>query len=148
LKLGSFQLNASGLYQFSGKGAQGTRLGGRAQGGISLSHRFGPPDHHDHDDGDEDHHDHGGHEHAAPHVHQSWNAFTELTGEWEGRQRVDGEIENASGGKSVWLTPGARFNAASGFSIAGAVGVPLWQDVRASHPDNHCRLTLSVGHAL
>ena len=148
VKLGSLRLNAGVLYQFSGKGAQNTRLGDRAQGGISLSHRFGPREHHDHDDGDEDQHDHGGHEHATPHRHQSWDAFVELTGEWEGRQKVDGEIEEASGGKSVWLTPGARFNSASGFSIGGAIGVPLWQDVRASHPDTDYRLTLSLGHTL
>jgi hypothetical protein len=148
VKLGGLQINASGLYQFSTNGAQDTRLGDRAQGGVSLSHRFGPPDHHDHDDGDEDHHEHGGHEHGAPHCHQSWDVFVELTGEWEGRQKVSGEIEEASGGKSVWFTPGARFNSASGFSIAGAVGVPVWQDIRASHPDNDYRLTLSAGHAL
>ena len=147
VKLGGLQLTASTLYQFSGNGAQHTRLGDRAQGGIALSHRFGPAEHHDHDDADEDHHGHGEHEHAAPHGHQSWEAFVELSGEWEGRQAVAGEIEQASGGKSVWLTPGARFNAASGFSIAGALGVPLWQNIRDSHPNNDYRLTLSVGHA-
>ena len=146
VRVGALQINASALYQFSGKGAQNTRLGDRAQGGISLSHRFGPPEHH-HDEADESDHDHGEHEHAAPHGHQSWDAFLELTGEWEGRQKVDGEIEHASGGTSVWFTPGARFNSASGFSVAAAVGVPVWQDIRASHPDNDYRLTLGLGHA-
>jgi hypothetical protein len=145
-RLGPLQLNVSGLYQFSGKGAQDTRLGDRAQGGISLSHRFGPAEHHDHEV-DEDHHEHGAHDHAAPQGQQSWDAFAELTGEWEGRQKMDGEIEEASGGKSIWLTPGARFNAASGFSITGAAGLPLWQHIRDSHPDNDYRLTLSVGRS-
>jgi len=152
-KLGALHLNASALYQFSGKGAQRTRLGDRAQGGISLSHRFGPAEHH-HEEAEADHHEHGDgddaapHNHdIAPHGHQSFDAFVELTGEWEGRQKVDGEIETASGGKSIWLTPGARFNSASGFSVAAAFGLPLWQDIRASHPDNDYRLTLSVGHA-
>jgi hypothetical protein len=71
----------------------------------------------------------------------------ELTAEWEGRQRVAGEIEDASGGKAVWLTPGARFNSANGFSGALAVGAPLWQRIRASHPDNDYRTTLSIGRA-
>jgi hypothetical protein len=144
VRLGALQLNGSVLYQFSGKGAQDTRLGDRAQGGLSLSHRFGPSEHHD-EEADESHDDH---DHLAPHGHRSVDAFIELTGEWEGNQKVGGELEDASGGKSFWLTPGARFNFASGLSIAGAVGVPLWQDIRASHPDNRYRVTLSVGHAL
>ena len=136
--LGSLQVNASALYQFSGRGAQHTRLGDRAQAGIALSHRFGPAEQHD---DAEDHH----HGHIAPHGHRSWDAFVELTGEWEGHQVVGGDVEEASGGKSVWLTPGARFNFASSFSITAAVGVPVWQRIRASHPDNNYRLTLSVG---
>jgi Putative MetA-pathway of phenol degradation len=146
-KLGPMQISASALYQFSGKGAQRTRLGDRAQAGIALSHRFGPPEHH-HDDADEHDHDHGEHEHAAPHGHQSFDAFIELSGEWEGRQKVDGDIEQASGGKTLWLTPGARFNSASGFSVAAAFGIPVWQHIRASHPDNDYRLTFSIGRGL
>lgn len=105
-KLGVLQVSASALYQFSGKGAQHTRLGDRAQAGVALSHRFGPaePDH-DHD-ADKHDHAHGGHDHAS-HGHQSFDAFVELAGEWEGRQSVEGEIEQASGGKTVWLARGA-----------------------------------------
>lgn len=143
---GPLRLTASALFQFSGEGAQRTRLGGRAQAGIALSHRFGPPAHH-HEGADEQDHEGGEHEHRTPHGHQSWDAFVELTAEWEGRQQVGGEIEEATGGKAVWLTPGARFNSASGFSVALAVGSPVWQRVRASHPDNDYRVTLSIGRA-
>ena len=144
--IGALKLDASALYQFSGKGAQRTRLGDRAQGGIALSRRFGPPEHHD----EPEHHQDGDHEHpaVAPHGHQSWDAFVEMSAEWEGRQRVDGDLEEASGGKSVWISPGARFNAASGLSIAASVGVPAWQRIRASHPENRYRLQLSISHAL
>jgi hypothetical protein len=142
-KLGAMGLTASALYQFSGKGAQETRLGDRAAAGIALSHQFGPAEHH-HDEADhhhkeaEEHHEHG---------HASWDAFVELTGEWEGRQKVAGEIEDASGGKAVWLSPGARFNSASGFSVAASFGLPIWQDIRPSHPDNDYRLTIAAGKA-
>jgi len=145
-KAGPLRLTASALYQFSGEGAQQTRLGDRAQAGLALSHRFGPAEHH-HEAAEEHDHDGGEHEHTARHGHQSWDAFVELTAEWEGRQRVAGEIEEASGGKAVWLTPGARFNSASGFSVALAVGAPVWQRIRASHPDNDYRVTLSIGRA-
>ena len=143
--LGPVTLTASGLYQFSQRGAQDTRLGDRLQGGIALSHRFGPAPHehqpsHHHHHGDEldEHHD-------AP--QPSWDAFVELAGEWEGRQTVAGQVEEESGGKWAWVAPGVRFNAASGWSASAAVAIPVYQRIRASHPDNDYRLTLSLGRA-
>ena len=70
-----------------------------------------------------------------------------MTGEWEGRQRVDGEIEAESGGTSLWVSPGARYNMPSGLSAAFALGLPVWQDIRPSHPDNDYRLSMSLGRA-
>ena len=81
------------------------------------------------------------------HAHSSWDAFVELAGEWEGRQRVDGDLEAASGGKWIYVAPGVRFNAASGWSAGAAIALPVWQDIRASHPENRYRLTLSLGRA-
>jgi hypothetical protein len=143
---GAVRLNASALYQFSGKGAQDTRLGDRFKGGIALSHHFGAAEHHHDSEAVDDHH--GDHEHeAAPHSHASWDAFVETTAEWEGRQRIVGEVERESGGTIVWLSPGARYNFASGFSAAASFSVPVWQHVRESHPDNDYRLTFAVGRA-
>jgi hypothetical protein len=144
LPIGVAQLSASALYQVSGKAAQHTRLGDRLQGGIALSHRFGEAlehaESHNHHHGDElDEH------HEAP--HSSWDAFVELAGEWEGKQKVDGEVEQGSGGKWAYVAPGVRFNAASGWTGAAAVALPLWQDIRASHPDNRYRAMLSFGRA-
>jgi hypothetical protein len=142
-ELGAIGLNASALYQVSGKGAKDTKLGDRAAAGIAVSHHFGPPEHH-HEEA-EHHHDEA--EEYHEHGHASWDAFVELTGEWEGRQKVAGEVEEASGGKAVWLSPGARFNSASGFSAAASFGLPIWQDIRPAHPDNDYRLTVAVGKA-
>ena len=147
IKLGAFNFNASVLYQFSTRGAQDTELGDRAIAGVSLSHRFSPAPNHHEQAADSHDHENGGHEHAARHGHSSWDAFVELTGEWEGRQKIAGKIEETSGGKSVWMTPGARFNSASGWSIGGGVGLPLWQDIRESHPENEYRVTLSIGRS-
>ena len=93
--------------------------------------------------GGEQHHD-GGEAHKER-GQASWDAFVELTGEWEGRQRISGEIEDESGGKSLWLSPGARFSSTSGFSVAASLGLPIWQGLRASHPDNDYRMTLAIG---
>ena len=140
-RLGMMRLDASALWQMSGKGAQHTRLGDRVQGGFALSRNFGPAEHH-HAGGE-------AHEHSepAPHGHSSWDAFVELTGEWEGRQKVAEEVEADSGGAAVWIAPGARFNTASRWSAAVSAGVPVWQHVRASHPDNRFRVQASLSQA-
>ena len=135
-KFGWISLDASLLYQFSGNGTQDTRLGDRLQGGLALSHRFGSA---------ELHHAGGG-EHDE-HGHRSWDLFGEVTTEWEGHQRVAGTVEDETGGTAIWLTSGARYNAASGYSVTLAGGVPLWQDIRPSHADNSYRLTLALGKA-
>lgn len=144
MKLNKIQLAASALYQLSGEGAQATRLGDRLQGGIMLSRHFGPvesePEHH-HDESEEPHH------HELTH-HDGWDAFVELGGEWEGRQRIAGEVEAASGGRWIYAAPGLQFNSASGWSAGAAFAVPLWQHLRASHPDNAYRLMLSLGRGV
>jgi hypothetical protein len=136
-------LTASAIYQFSSTGAQRTRLGDRLQGGIALSKRFGSPsaihaESHSHHHGDELD------EHEVP-GHSSWDAFIELAGEWEGRQTIGGVVEHDSGGKWGWIAPGLRFNSASGWTVSGALAVPLWQGIRQSHPNNQYRLTLALG---
>jgi hypothetical protein len=130
---GPVRVGASFIYQVAGKGAMRTRLGDRAVGGVALSHRFGPGEHHDEAGEDE-----------APHGHRSVDAFVELTGEWEGRQREAGEIDRYSGGRAVFLNPGVRLNLASGWGLTAAAGVPLWQRIRASHPDNGWRASFGL----
>jgi Putative MetA-pathway of phenol degradation len=144
--LGAVTLTASALYQFSGRGAQHTRLGDRRQGGIALSHRFGAAPH---EHGPSHNHHHGDEldEHGAEPRRASWDAYVEIAGEWEGRQKVDGEVEAESGGKWAYVAPGLRYSAASGWSASAALALPAWQRIRASHPDNRYRLMLSLGRA-
>ena len=143
-RVGPLMLTASALYQLSGKGAQRTELGDRLQAGVALSHHFGPSEHH-REAGQNHHHGDELDDHHEDHARSAWDAFVELSGEWEGRQKVDGDVEPDSGGKAVWLTPGVRFTSAGGLSLGGSVGVPVWQRIRASHPNNDYRVTLSVG---
>lgn len=142
-KAGWVQLTASALYQFAGTGAQQTRLGDRLQGGVSLSHHFGPAEAgHDCEEGEA--HDHHHHQAQGP-KRASWDAFVELGGEWEGRQQVGGTVDRASGGAWIYAAPGIRFTSAEGWSAGAAAAVPLWQDIRVSHPENRYRLMLSLG---
>jgi len=143
--VGAVQLTASGIYQLSSRGAQQTRLGDRFQGGIAVSHRFGGEGHEPHKSVNHHHGDELDEQHA--HARSSWDAFVELGGEWEGRQKVGGEVETQSGGSWAYVAPGLRYNAAAGWSAGLALAVPVWQHIRASHPDNRYRLTLSLGKA-
>jgi hypothetical protein len=47
----------------------------------------------------------------------------------------------------LYVAQGGRFNFAANWSAGASVAVPLWQDIRASHPDNRYRLMLSLGRA-
>jgi hypothetical protein len=38
-----------------------------------------------------------------------------------------------------------RYNSASGWSAGAGIALPVWQDIRASHPDNRYRLMVSLG---
>jgi hypothetical protein len=145
LPMGAATVTASALYQFSRAGAQQTRLGDRLKAGVALSHRFGqaaeglgPSRNHHHGDELDGH--------AEPR-RSTVDAFVELAGEWEGRQKVDGDVEAASGGSWAWVAPGVRFNAASGWSASAAVALPLWQHIRASHPNNRLRLMLGLSRS-
>lgn len=123
------RLDANLLYQATSRGAQRTELGDRAVASAALSRSLGTA-------GDGEDHADGG-----------WSLSLEGIGEWEKRQRVDGELERDSGGKVAWIAPGVRYTAASGWSAATSLAVPVWQDIRPSHPDNRLRLTLSLGRA-
>lgn len=129
---GPVSLDGNALYQFSTKGAQDTELGDRLSLNAALSYALSR---------EADHHAHG----ADDHGHDSWTLVLEANGEWEGRQRISGEREDDSGGKVVYLSPGIRFGSARGWSVAMSAGLPVWQDIRPSHPDNSFRLIAQVG---
>jgi hypothetical protein len=127
-----WSLDGNVLHQFSTRGAQHTELGDRTSINLALGYSL---------TGEEHHHDGEG---AAPHGHANWSLFMEANAEREGRQKIDGAAEADSGGRVLYLAPGARFTAASGWSAAFSAGVPIWQHIRRSHPDNAFRLTLAV----
>jgi len=142
-RIGRFSVDGNVLYQFSRRGAQATTLGDRAQANLSLSYRLGGEAPHGHSD---DHHMHEHHQHstAGP---GAVDLVLELNGEWEGRQTVAGVVERESGGRVLYLSPGVRFNAPSGWAASLSVGLPVAQKIRLSHPENGYRLTAGVAKA-
>jgi hypothetical protein len=146
---GRVSIDASILYQASGKGAQRTTLGDRVQYGLGLAYRLGAgADHHDPAPAHSGDHAPGSdHDHAAPvpaHGHSAWDLVLELNGEWEGRQTVAGAVDPHSGGNIIYLSPGLRYSSKGGWAAALSLGLPVAQDVGASHPDTGFRATAAL----
>lgn len=131
-----WSVHGSAHYQLSTEGAQDTRLGDRMN--LSAGVVFSLRPLHEHEEGEE-HHDH--------HDPASWAAMIEASYEWEGRQEIAGVVDADSGAKVLWLSPGLRFTAPAGWFAGISAGVPLWQEVRPSHPENAFRLIAQVGTA-
>jgi hypothetical protein len=134
-RMDNVSLDASLLYLFARKGAQNTELGDRASFGIGLSYRLRGADHHDEG-------------HSAPHAHSAWDAILELNGEWEDKQKIAGAVQEDSGGRVLYLSPGVRFVSSSGWAAVLSFGMPVAQHVRLSHPETKYRLAASLGWVL
>jgi hypothetical protein len=134
---GTWALHGSALYQVSTQGAQATELGDRMNLSLAAIYNLanGAAEH-GHGDGTE-HHSH------AP--EPQWGMMLEATHEWEGRQTIAGLVEDDSGSEVLWLSPGVRYAAPQGWTAAVSAGLPLWQDVGLSHPENNFRFTAQVG---
>lgn len=131
-----FSVDASLLYVFSTKGVQDTKLGDRARYSLGGSYRLGSEAHH-HGAGTSTHH-----------THTAWDLILELNGVWEGKQKIGGVSERDSGGNLVYLSPGVRVVLANGWSGNLAVGFPVVQNIRRSHPENDYRIVAGIGKVL
>ena len=132
---GTISLHGSGLYQLSTEGAQDTELGDKLHLNTALVYNLTGGEH-AHAEGAE-HHDR---EEAG-----AWALMLETGYEWEGRQQIAGVLEDDSGSKELWVSPGVRFTSPHGWSAGLSAGLPLWQHVRPSHPDNGFRVIAQVG---
>jgi hypothetical protein len=133
---GNWSAHGSALYQVSTEGGQDTRLGDRLNLSAAVVLDLVPG--HERDQAAEHH------QHEKP---ANWAAMIEASYEWEGQQEIAGTVEDDSGAKVLWLSPGLRFTPPRGWSAGLSAGVPVWQDVRPSHPENAFRLIAQVGTA-
>ena len=134
---GRWSFHAGTQYQVSTKGAQDTRLGDRmnvsAAAVYLVSGEVPGSDEHE----------------SQPHRDpSSWSVMLEPSYEWEGRQKIAGVVEDESGAKVLWLSPGLRFSSPAGCTAAVSAGLPIWQEIGASHPDNSFRLIAQNGGEL
>jgi hypothetical protein len=131
---GAWSVYGNGLYQISTEGAQDTRLGDRLNLNAAVVYSLSGGGEH-HEDGHE-------HEHEA---RPAWAVILEANHEWEGQQEIAGVVEDDSGSEVLWLSPGVRYTAPKGWSAAVSAGLPVWQNVGLSHPENGFRIVAQVG---
>jgi hypothetical protein len=131
---GDASLHGSAFYQLSTEGAQDTRLGDRLSLNAAVVYNLsGATDHHD---------EAGDHAHEG---HAAWAVMLETNYEHEGRQEIGGVVDAESGSDVLWLSPGVRFTAPAGWSAGISAGLPVWQDIGLSHPENSFRVVAQVG---
>jgi hypothetical protein len=137
---GPWALHGSAFYQLSTKGSQATELGDRLSVSTAVVHTFSAETRqHAHSGKGMEHHHHN---------RLTWGVMLETSYEREGKERIAGLIEDDTDAEGIWLSPGVRFASPGGWSAALSAGVPIWQDIGASHPDNSFRVIMQIGTRL
>jgi hypothetical protein len=139
-RFGNWSFDANVLYIGAGDGAQQTNLGNRFLYNTALSYRlFGATN------DARSARAHAGHVHKSPVLkapaeppRPTWalDAILEVNGEWHSKQKTAGEIDDNSGGNTVYLSPGLRASY-DRFSSFISVGVPVVNNLNGlqSKPD-------------
>ncbi|MBI5342765.1 MAG: hypothetical protein HZB63_05540 [Deltaproteobacteria bacterium] len=140
---GPASLDASLLYAIATKGAQGTDLGDMLHYGAAISCRFVPGRHDSHDASPAQER-----KHAALHRHIAWDFILEATGDWKRKQTVQGIGDDNSGGTTIFLSPGVRFNYQDRWSAYLSTGFPILQDMNGTQHDVSYRILLGISAGL
>ncbi|WP_340121909.1 transporter [Methylobacter svalbardensis] len=124
--MGQFSFDTSALYTVTTKGTQGTDLGDLFGYNFALSYAFGAP--------------------ARNNLFSSsnnapWTAVLELNGEWQDRQKTDGQNDPNSGTHTVYISPGIRYSGGKSWNTALSVGAPIVTDHNGFQTDPEYRIT-------
>ena len=139
MRSGPWSFDTSALYYLVTEGTQNTDLGDRLLYGVALSYRvMGGPAAEEHVHGD-----------GAVYLHKSSakalavDIVLELNGEWHDKQKTGTEIDDNSGGHTLYVSPGLRLSAGdwSGFA---SVGIPVVEDMNGLQPDPDWKLVTGV----
>lgn len=160
-------LHASSLYTFVNEGTLDSVLGDVFRYDAAVVYRLVGHHHdHDHEHHGADDHDHEGHVHPASYHpsdedeasgegdddccccghRQLWtlDLVLELNGISAGRNFLDGEIDEASGGNVVFLSPGLRLGRGERWSGYVSAGIPVIQDQNPGQHSIEFRYTLGL----
>lgn len=151
-RAGPWSFDASVLYTAVGEGVFDTDLGDRVHYGAAVSYRVagfangaaGPMFHgaKPHEHGDDGH----AHKHVEPAAGPALDLILELNGEWHDKQKEGGEVDENSGGHTLYVAPGLRLSMDK-WSAFASIGIPVVNDMNGiqAEPDYRLVTGLSIG---
>jgi hypothetical protein len=91
--------------------------------------------------------------HAGRPVHARWHEgrhshldlIVELNGEWRSRMEIADIEQPNTGGTLIYLTPGLRYHSPQQWSLSGALGIPVVQDLNGVQHETRLRGIVGFG---
>lgn len=125
-------LDANLLGTISSEGEQQTNLGNLLQVNVATTWRL---------------------PHAGRPVHARWHEgrhshldlIVEVNGEWRSRMEIADVEQPNTGGSLIYLTPGLRYRSPQHWSLSGAIGIPLAQDLNGVQHETRLRGIVGFG---
>jgi hypothetical protein len=78
-------------------------------------------------------------------AYPNWSVSGELLGTWIGKDQDAGESNDASGGATVYVAPGARVRLSSAAAISLSVALPVAQDLNGEQPEVQAKGAFALG---
>lgn len=134
---GGLGYHANVLYHHTTEGSQDTEIGDSFFYNAALSYRLAQMDH-----------SHGARADDTAHGHLAWDVLLELNARSQRMNKTLGIDDDNSGGTVVFLSPGLRLSAASGWSGFLSLGVPISEKLKGEQTDTRYRLIAGVSVVL
>lgn len=133
---GLFAYHANILYNKTTEGSQHTEIGDALSYNAAVTYRLFSEDHSGHS-----------HQHIDTPNEIKWDVSLEVNGETRRENRMSGELEENSGGTTVYLSPGVKVSAGN-FSSFISFGVPVIENNKGMQTDVDSRIVAGLSFAL
>lgn len=130
---GRLGLHGNVLYNLTTEGSRNTEIGDAFFYNIALVYSLSGKE------GDA----HEGHKHS----HLKWDIMLELNGEYREKNESDGDKEDNSGGKVIFLSPGIRVSSSDEWSLFLSAGRSIHDDLNGRQTDIDYRMVGGIGFA-
>ena len=77
----------------------------------------------------------------------AWDFILEMNGEYVGRLKEGGIVDEFDGGHVIYISPGVRFSSQNAWAAYVSVGIPVLTDMNGSEPDPHFRVLAGLSKA-
>ena len=133
---GPISYHANILYNKTTEGTQHTKIGDALSYNAAVTYRLFSEDHSNHT-----------HQHVDTTNEIKWDVSFEVNGETRRENRISGELEENSGGTTVYLSPGVKISAGN-FSGFISFGIPIIENNKGTQTDVDSRIVAGLSFAL